>query len=503
MLDFKCIVCHMDLNRLGPFFKKRRYIMAEKVQETDVIILGVGTCGEDLSYQLLDAGLEVVGIEPALIGGECAYWACLPSKMILRSAHALQQARRVNSLAGRAEVVADWEPLKERVRWLTGNWDDSFAVERYTKRKGVLVRGYGKLVAPRTVAVGDDIYRARKGVVIATGSRPFVPPVPGLSDVDYWTTHEFMQMETVPRSITVLGGGASGCELAQVLARFGSEVTIVEAGGRILSTEEPEASRVLHETFEEEGIAVLIGQRVSGVRSSNGSIVVTMSEGGEVSSERLLVVTGRTIDLSGLGLESVGLDGSARYIEVDEQMRVADGLWAMGDVTGKALFTHTALYQSAVVASDIVGRGHQPARYDALPRAIFTDPEVGSVGLTEAQARKKDLEIAVAVKQLSATFRGMVHGVEKGFVKLIADRKSGVLIGATVVGPDCAEVLGMLNLAVHARVPVETLQSMIYAFPAFYSAVGEALGAYGRGLTTVLDPGYRGAGELDSAAGRC
>lgn len=465
----------------------------------DVIILGVGTCGEDLSLRLLDAGLDVIGIEASLIGGECPYWACIPSKVMVRAGNAIQEARRVGSLAGTAEVRPDWNPVAARLRWITGGWNDSVAVERYEKRGGIMIKGHGRLRGPRTVSVGDKTFTAKRGIVIATGSKPFIPPIAGIDKVNYWTTHDVIKMDTLPESMIILGGGASGCELGQVLARFGVGVTIVEAQDRLLSSEEPEASEVVEEAFGAEGIKVHSGARAKGVEWSEGSIMVKLDDEKEVSGERLLVATGRTADLSGLGLESVGLDGTAHHIEVDECMRVAEGIWAMGDVTGKSLLTHVGESQSAIIAAEILGRPHPPARYDAVPRGIFTDPEVGGVGMTQAQALAAGLDVAVALKQLPATFRGMIDGVERGIIKLVADRKAGVLIGGTVVGPRGTDMLGLLNLAVHARIPLAELQSMIYAFPSFYGAIGEALGVR-RGLTTVLDPDYRGHEALEQAA---
>ncbi|HSM58036.1 MAG TPA: NAD(P)/FAD-dependent oxidoreductase [Candidatus Sulfomarinibacteraceae bacterium] len=471
-------------------------------QETDadVIVLGVGTCGEDLSLRLLGAGLQVVGIEAALVGGECAYWACLPSKMMIRAASALQEARRVNGLAGKATVIADWTPVAARVRTeATGGWDDSVAVARFEGRGGRLVHGRGRLAGPRTVVVGDERFTARRGIVIATGSKPAIPPIPGLYGVEFWTTHDVIETETLPESLVVLGGGAVGCELGQVLARFGVRVTMVEAADRLLPGEEPEASTVVEEAFRAEGIAVRTGATAREVSSRDGAAVVTLAGGEEVSSERLLVATGRTVDLSNLGLEAAGLDGAARFIPVDERMRAADGVWAMGDVTGKALFTHVALYQSAIVAAEILGQEHPPARYDAVPRVTFTDPEVGAVGMTEAQALSAGRDVTVTVKQLPATFRGWLHVSGGGIIKLVVERNSGVLLGATVVGPHGGEMLGLLSLAVHARVPLAELRSMIYAFPTFYGGIGEAIGAYGRGLATVIDPTYDGFNLLDSA----
>jgi len=470
----------------------------ESNTDVDVIVLGVGTCGEDLSLRLLDAGLDVVGIEAALVGGECAYWACLPSKLMIRAANLLQEARRVDGMAGQAEVTPDWELLAARVRAeVTGGWDDSIAVERFEGHGGRLVHGRGKLTGPRTVTVGDERFIARRGIVIATGSKPFIPPIPGLSEVDFWTTHDVIQAQKLPKSMIVIGGGAVGCELGQVLARFGANVTIVEAGDRLLPGEEPEASAAVQTAFLAEGIAVHTGAAAQRVSSRDGQIVVTLDGGTELASERLLIATGRTVDLSNLGLEAAGLDGSSRFIQVNERMRASDGIWAMGDVTGKAMFTHMALYHSSIIVAGILGQDHPPARYNAVPRVTLTDPEVGAVGMTEADALAAELNVVVIVKQLQATLRGWLNSAGPGIIKVIVDRQSGVLVGATATGPHGGEMLGLLSLAVHARIPLAELRSMIYAFPTFHGGIGEALGAYGRGLLTVIDPTYRGFDVLD------
>jgi pyruvate/2-oxoglutarate dehydrogenase complex dihydrolipoamide dehydrogenase (E3) component len=469
--------------------------MNEK-READIIILGVGTCGEDLSLRLLAAGVDVIGIESNLIGGECPYWACIPSKVMVQAAEVVWTARRASLMTGGARVKPNWVPVAERLRWITGGWNDAVAVKRYNRRGGTMIKGRGRLNGPRTVAVGDHTYMARRGIIIATGSKPFIPPVAGIHNIDFWTTHEVMKMDALPESMIILGGGNAGCELGQVLARFGVKVTIVQSRDRLLVREEPEASETVESAFRDEGIDVRTRTRAERIERRGGSIAVALSGGAEITGERLLVATGRLVDLNGLGLESVGLDPKARKIEVDDRMRAADGIWAMGDVTGKSLQTHVAEYQSAIIAAQILGQDHPPARYDAVPRGIFTDPEVGAVGMTEAQASDAGMDTAVAFKRLPLTFRGLIDGVDRGFIKLVADRSAGVLVGATVVGPRGTDMLGMLNLAVHARVPIAELKTMIYAFPSYYGTIGEALGVR-RGLTTVLDPDYRGAEDLD------
>jgi pyruvate/2-oxoglutarate dehydrogenase complex dihydrolipoamide dehydrogenase (E3) component len=469
------------------------------VTRVDVIVIGVGTCGEDLSLQLLDAGLDVAGIEASLVGGECPYWACLPSKRMIRNGNLVAESRRAAGRAGHGSIAPDWPLLAGQVRdEVTGGWDDGFAVERFRARGGTLVKGRGRLAGPMAVVVGERRFAARRGVVVATGSQPAIPPIPGLGDVDYWTTHDVIAAEQLPASLIILGGGAVGCELGQLLGRFGVEVTIVEAGERVLPAEEPEASAVVAEALEAEGTTLCTGAAVTSASAGRGTVTLALADGTSLSGERLLVAAGRRVDLTGLGLETVGLDPSARCIDVDEGMRAAEGLWAIGDVTGDPMFTHKAMYQGAIVAAQLLGRDHPPADYRAMPRATFTDPEVGAVGMTESQARAAGIDIAVAVKHLPATFRGWLHAVgNAGLIKLIVDRADGGLVGATAVGPHGGEVLGMLSLAVHARIPLAALRSMIYAFPTFHGGVGEAVGAFGRGVGTVLDPGYIGLTELD------
>lgn len=468
--------------------------------ETDVIVLGVGTCGEDLSLQLLDAGLDVVGVEAALVGGECPYWACLPTKRMLRAAGLVADVSRARGVAGPVEAEPDWGLLARQVRdEVTGDRDDATGVRRFTSRGGTLVKSRGRLTGPRSVAAGDAEFTARRGIVIATGSAPLIPPIPGLGEVPYWTTHDVVAAEALPRSVTVLGGGAVGCELGQLMARFGARVTIVERSAALLPGAEPEASEVLRDALAADGIDIRAGLSAAAVTAGAGGTTVTLGNGAEVTSERLLVATGRSVVLDGLGLETAGIDPASRVIEVDDRMRAADGIWAMGDVTGKGMFTHVALRQAATVVAGVLGRTVTPVNYDAIPRVTFTDPEVASVGLTEAEAVAAGHSVVTAVKQVPATFRGWLHAVgNAGVIKLVADRDTGVLMGATVAGPSAGEVLGMLSLAVHARVGIDVLRDMTYAFPTFHGGIGEAIGAYGRGVTTVLDPGYGGLAGFDT-----
>lgn len=449
--------------------------------EADVVVLGLGIAGEAVAGALAEEGLTVVGVDAGLVGGECPYWGCIPSKMMIRAANALAEARRVPALGGKVEVTPDWQPVSRRIReQATDDWDDRVAVERFEKKGGIFVRARGRLEGPDGVRIGDVRVRARRGVVIATGTRPAVPPIPGIDSVEIWTNREVATAQNLPASVVVLGAGAIGTELAQVMARFGTRVVIVEALDRILPLEEPEASAVLTEAFRSEGIEVHTGRRAVRVEpdSADGDGVrVHLDDGTELVAERLLVATGRATDLAGIGADTIGVDPTARFVPVDDHLRVTDGVWAVGDITGKGLFTHVGAHQARIVVADICGRDSEPFREHAIPRVTFTDPEVGSVGLSEAAARDAGLDVAVAVQPVPHTARGWLHAVgNEGVIKLVVDTHRDVLVGATSVGPHGGEVLSMLALAVHAAVPLGTLRSMIYAYPTFHRGVEDALG---------------------------
>ncbi len=420
----------------------------------------------------------MVGIDRELVGGECPYWGCVPSKMMIRAADLLAEARRIPGMAGKVEVIPDWSPVAERIRAeATDNWDDTVAVERFEGKGGRFVRGHGTIVGDGLVQVGDETVRATRGIVLATGTSAAVPPIPGLADTPYWTNREAIEVEELPASIIVLGGGAIGAELAQVFARFGVEVTIVEAQDRLLPLEEPEAGGTLADVFAVEGIDVRVGALASNVGYERQRFTVELDDGTELEADKLLVATGRRIDLAGLGVEHVGLDPEGRAVDVDEHLRVTDDVWAVGDITGRGAFTHVGMYQAAIAVADILGRDHEPASYAALSRVTFTDPEVGAVGLTEEQARDAGHEVAAAVQRVPHTARGWLHKAgNEGFIKLVADRSTGTLVGATVAGPNGGEVLGLLSLAVHAQVPVARLRTMIYAYPTFHRGIEDAVG---------------------------
>ncbi len=446
----------------------------------DVIVVGLGVGGGEVAERLADAGLDVVGVERRLVGGECPYWGCVPSKMMIRAANLLAEARRVDGMAGHATVTPDWASVARRIREeAVDDWNDKAAVDRFTGKGGRFVRGSARLDGARRVAVGDRVFEARKGVVVSVGTSPLTPPIDGLAGTPFWTNHEAIEADTLPESLLVLGGGAIGVELAQVFARFGVSVTIVEASRRLIAREEPESSALAATALARDGVAIKTGTRAKGVAHDGRAFTLALDDGGSVTGETLLVAIGRKANLAGLGLETVGLDPAARVIEVDDRMRIADGLWALGAPVGHGDFTHVSMYQAGVIIRDILGRPGARAQYHAMPRVTFTDPEIGAVGLTEAQARDQGLAVRVARTDLASSSRGWIHKAgNEGFIKLVLDGERGFLVGATSAGPAGGEVLGALSVAVHARVPVDTLRSMMYAYPTFHRAIEAALAGF-------------------------
>ena len=450
--------------------------MAE--HSTDVIVIGMGPGGESVGGQLGEAGLNVIGIEANLVGGECPYYGCIPSKMMIRAANTLAEVGHVEGLAGSATATPDWAPVAQRIReQATANWDDQIAVDRFVGKGGTFVRGRGVITAPKTVQVGDDTYVASKGIVIATGTQALVPPIPGLEGTPFWTNKEIVQVEELPASMVVLGGGVIGLELGQALSRFGVKVSVVEGQERLLSNFEPEVGDALKESLTNGGIDIHVGQFAESVShdDSNG-FTVTLADGTEVSGEKLLVAVGRKTFLKELGIANLGLDEDSRFMSIDENTQVQDGLWAVGDIAGKGLYTHLALKQADVTVGQILGTEATPVNYDAMAAAVFTDPEIGVVGKTEAEAREAGINVKTAFKPVAHTARGWMHmNGNDGFYKLVVDADKDILIGATSVGPHGGEVLGMLALAVHAEIPIATLRSMTYAYPTFYKGVEDTL----------------------------
>jgi pyruvate/2-oxoglutarate dehydrogenase complex dihydrolipoamide dehydrogenase (E3) component len=440
--------------------------------DVDAVVVGLGPGGEEVAGRLAEAGLSVVGIEAELVGGECPYWGCIPSKMMVRAADLLAEGRRIPGNAGSSTIEPDWSPVARRIRdEATDSWDDTVAVDRLVGKGARFIRGRARVLGPTSVEVGGQVITAGRALVLATGARAWVPAM--FDDVPHWTNREAIAAETLPASLLVVGGGAIGLEIGQAMSRFGVAVTIVEMGPRLAGPEEPEASELLTAILRREGLAVHTGVTIQRVEADGrGGVTLQLADGTALTAERLLVATGRRTDLAGLGVSALGLDPAAAGLPVDGHLRVLPGVWGVGDVTGKGAFTHVAMYQARICVADILGRPIAEADYRALPRVTFTDPEIGSVGLTEAAARAEGGEVTVFHESVADSARGWIHRAE-GIVKLVA--RDGVLVGGTSMGPSGGEVLGLLTLAVHARVPVATLKEMIYAYPTFHRAIDSAL----------------------------
>src|SRR5467141_498936 len=457
-------------------------------ERVDVVVLGMGVGGEELANTLADNGLTVVGIESHLVGGECPYYGCIPTKMMVRADDMLAEGRRIPGFAGDSSVKPDWKPVARRIRDVaTDNWDDRVAVERFERKGGHFVRGAGKLAGPGKVSVNGTTYEASRGVVIATGTSPAVPPIPGLDRVKFWTNREAVKVEQLPDSLVILGGGAIGVELAQVFARFGVKVSIIEGMNRLLAMEEPEASSVLDQVLRRDGIELYLNARAQSVEQLSDAVTVNLDGGRQVTGRALLVATGRRANLKDIGLETVGLDPSARLLQPDNHLRVGEHLWAIGDVTTSGGFTHMAIYHADIAIQDILGTPGPGADYRAKPRVTFTDPEVGAAGLTEEQARKRGINVRTGIQPASVTSRGWIHGPgNDGFIKVVEDADRRVLVGATTVGPRGGDLLGLFELAIKLQIPSDELRHLIYAYPTFYRGSGEAVRKLGPDVHSPL-----------------
>ncbi|MFT4081050.1 MAG: NAD(P)/FAD-dependent oxidoreductase [Nocardioides sp.] len=449
-------------------------------EEVDLVVVGAGPGGESLALAAASAGLRTFVVDKHLVGGECPYYACIPTKMMLRAAETLTEAGRANELAGEVTVRPDWARVAHRLDTeATDGWSDEAAVDRLVAAGAEVMHGIGRISGPGQVSVtpadggAPRVVRASRGVVLNPGTRPAVPDLPGLAEAGYLTNREAVRLTALPGSLVVLGGGPVAVELAQAFARFGVAVTIAQRGERLLPRDEPEASGVVTEALRDDGVTVMTNAAARSVTGGD-EVTVTFEDGREASAAAILVATGRRPNLEDLGLDVLGLDPAG--LEVDDQLRVmgASALWLIGDAAGRGAFTHVSTYQANIVRRQLLDEDRRRADYRALPHVTFTEPEVAGVGLTEQAARAAGL--AVATGQADLGSRGFTHGPgANGLVKLVADADRGVLVGATAVGPYAGEVLSMLTLAVHAEIPLETMSTMIYAYPTFHRAVATAL----------------------------
>ena len=434
----------------------------------DVIVIGMGPGGEAAAWRLLQAGKRVAVVERELIGGECAYWACIPSKTLLRAPEAKAEAARA---AGVATPGLDWPELRGYRDYMVRHLDDAAQVRGYEQAGATVIKGEARLAGPGKVEANGELLEAEH-VLIATGSQPLRPAIDGLDRVPVWTNREATAVRDIPGQVLLIGGSAVGVELGLFYARMGSRVTVVQRAGRLIDREDPRVGELARDALAAEGVTVHTGRTAARARPVGGGAVLTLDDGTETEADVVILGAGRRPATAGLGLDAAGVMLTGRGgIAVDDRCQAGEGLWALGDVTGVALFTHVATYQGRVVADNILGRD-RAASYHGIPRVVFADPEIAATGYTSRQARDRGIEVVTAEVALAdAIGRPWTYERDpRGTLGLLADRHRRVLVGAWAVAPLASEWIHQAALAIRTQIPIATLLDQVAQFPTYSEA---------------------------------
>lgn len=442
-------------------------------EHVDVAIVGMGPGGEVAASRLLKAGRRVAVIERELIGGECAYWACIPSKTVLRPPEARTEVQRAAGVAG-AEL--DWSATSDYRDYMIRHLDDQTQVDGYARQGAVVIKAEGRITGPGRIHAGDRELTAEH-IIIATGAEAVLPALDGLADITAWTNRETYTAKVLPKRAAIVGGSAVGVETATFLSRFGVSVTLIQRGDRLLEREEPRVGELALQHLTEAGVDVRLGATVRSGRRDNEASVLELDDGNHVTVDVVIFATGRTPRSKDLGFESVGVRlGEHGQVQVDEHCQAAENVWAIGDVTGIMPFTHVAKYQGRIAADAILGNP-RPATYDGIPRVVFGDPEIAAAGLTKKQADQQGRStVGTELDLPGAIARPWTYEQDpRGFLGLLADKDSKTLIGGWAVGPMAGEWIHHASLAIRTRIPIDTLRDQVAQFPTYHEAYQAAL----------------------------